>query len=88
MFGIPEPSASNNYKTWFKNTVLELVRVVQAALSLFGMFSLASDERDGLICDSTVDGMQRWADSIGTSLRIEVSKIVSSYPYAPSSHTS
>lgn len=77
MYGIPEPNTSDNNKAWFTETVLELVRMVQAALSLFGMFSLAADERDGLICDSTVDGMQRWADNIGISLRLEVRNSVS-----------
>jgi hypothetical protein len=52
--------------------VLELVRTVQSALAIFGMFSLAFDERDGLLCDRTVDGMQRWAAEIGVFYDLEV----------------
>ncbi|KAI9512172.1 hypothetical protein F5148DRAFT_1008388 [Russula earlei] len=51
----------------FGTTILELVRLIQAALSLFGMFSLCQDERDGLLCDLTVDGIQRWVTEIGES---------------------
>lgn len=72
MYSIPEHDNSSSNKAWFKETVLELVRLVQTALSLFGKYSVASDERDGLICDSTVEGMQQWADTIGGSLRLEV----------------
>jgi hypothetical protein len=72
MYRISEPSSSANQSSWFKDTVLELVRTVQSALSLFGMFSIAADERDGLICNNVVEGMQRWADTIGVNLRLEV----------------
>lgn len=72
MYRIPEPSNSANQASWFKDTVLELVRTVQSALSLFGMFSIAVDERDGLICNNVVEGMQRWADTVGVNLRVEV----------------
>ncbi|KAI0053522.1 hypothetical protein FA95DRAFT_1600673 [Auriscalpium vulgare] len=46
-------------------TILELVKLIQAALSLFGMFDSNSEERDGLLCDVTVDGIQRWVTDIG-----------------------
>lgn len=74
MYRIPEPSSSANQpsSSWFKDTVLELVRTVQSALTLFRMFSLATDERDGLICNSVVEGMQCWANTIGVNLRLEV----------------
>lgn len=77
MYGISEPASCSNKKTWFKDTVLELVRTVQSALSLFGMFSLATDELDGLICDSTFDGMQQWVVNIGVDLRLEVTSYCS-----------
>ncbi|KAI0036839.1 hypothetical protein K488DRAFT_67438 [Vararia minispora EC-137] len=49
----------------FSTTILELVRLVQAGLAIFGMYSLAPEERDGLLCDATVDGIQRWIAEIG-----------------------
>jgi len=49
----------------FGTTIVELVKLIQAALSLFGMFSICQDERNGLLCDLTVDGIQRWVTEIG-----------------------
>ena len=49
----------------FGPTILELVKLIQAALSLFGMFSLCQDDWNGLLCDLTVDGIQRWVTEIG-----------------------
>jgi hypothetical protein len=49
----------------FGTTILELVKLIQAALSLFGMFSMFQDEWNGLLCDHTVDGIQRWVTEIG-----------------------
>ncbi len=51
----------------FGITVLELVKIIQAALSLFGMFSQSQDDWNGLLCDLTVDGIQRWVVEIGES---------------------
>ncbi|KAG9127592.1 hypothetical protein FRC07_011910 [Ceratobasidium sp. 392] len=48
----------------FNNVVLEFVRLVQAALVIFGIFPFEAD-RDGLLCDLTVKGMQRWVNGIG-----------------------
>lgn len=70
MYSLPEPGQNN--KTSFKDAVLELVWTVQTALALYGMYTMAPDERDGLICDNTVIGMQRWMDAIGINLRLEV----------------
>jgi hypothetical protein len=57
----------------FAHTVLELVRLVQAALGVFGLFDLAPDERNGLLCDVTVQGLQRWTAEVGEPLlRLEV----------------
>lgn len=49
----------------FSTTILELVKLIQAALSLFGYFSTYQDEWDGLLCDVTVDSIQRWLTEIG-----------------------
>ncbi|KAN0127457.1 hypothetical protein V8E53_010861 [Lactarius tabidus] len=49
----------------FNSTILELVKLVQAALSLFGFFSVCQDEWNGLLCDVTVGGIQRWLTEIG-----------------------
>lgn len=58
---------------FFNATVLELVKLVQVGLSLFGMYdvreglSCAGDTLlvDGLLCDVTVRGIERWIAEIG-----------------------
>ncbi|EGO27567.1 hypothetical protein SERLADRAFT_435344 [Serpula lacrymans var. lacrymans S7.9] len=68
---------------FFNATVLELVKLVQAALAICGMFPLAGlvnvassgqgstpssltiCELDGLLCDVTVEGLQRWVAELG-----------------------
>lgn len=52
----------------FNSIVLELVKLIQAALSVFGMFDLDREERDGLLCDVTCEGIQRWVTEIGEPL--------------------
>ncbi|TFK91811.1 hypothetical protein K466DRAFT_582454 [Polyporus arcularius HHB13444] len=49
----------------FNATVLELVKLIQAALAIFGMFDLSPEERNGLLCDITCEGIQRWVTEIG-----------------------
>ncbi|KAG6897456.1 hypothetical protein C0992_001456 [Termitomyces sp. T32_za158] len=55
----------------FIDTVLELVKLIQAALALFGMYRLVPKSqticphRDGLLCDETVDAIRRWILDIG-----------------------
>ncbi|CAE6523048.1 unnamed protein product [Rhizoctonia solani] len=49
----------------FNNVVLEFVRLVQAALMVFGFFPTDPMDRDGLLCDLTIKGMQKWVHSIG-----------------------
>ncbi|KAK7695822.1 hypothetical protein QCA50_000460 [Cerrena zonata] len=49
----------------FNPTVLELVKIIQASLAICGMFDLAPDERNGLLCDVTCEGIQRWIAEIG-----------------------
>ena len=54
-------------------TVLEFIKVIQAALSLFNMFPIALEEQNGLLCDVTVEGLQKWVLDIGEPyLHIEV----------------
>jgi hypothetical protein len=57
----------------FNNVVLEFVRLVQAALAIFGFFPTDAMHRDGLLCDLTVKGMQQWVHGIGEPyFRLEV----------------
>ncbi|KAG2156080.1 hypothetical protein DEU56DRAFT_765463 [Suillus clintonianus] len=50
----------------FAATVLELVKLIQAALAVCGMFPLTSlPILDGLLCDVTVDGLQKWMVEVG-----------------------
>jgi hypothetical protein len=60
------------YGDLFDATVLGLVKVIQASLAIFGMFDL-NYERNGLLCDPTVDGIQKWIMEIGEPhLHVEV----------------
>ena len=59
--------------TLFRATVLELVKLMQAGLAVCGMFDLAKEARNGLLCDKTCDGLQRWVTEIGEPcIRLEV----------------
>ncbi|CAE6454354.1 unnamed protein product [Rhizoctonia solani] len=49
----------------FNNLVLEFVRLVQSALMIFGFFPTDTTDRDGLLCDLTIKGMQKWVHAIG-----------------------
>ena len=53
--------------------VLELIKLLQAALAICGMFPLPPPYTsipafDGLLCDVTIDGLRRWVAEIGESL--------------------
>ncbi|KAF8463766.1 hypothetical protein JB92DRAFT_3150290 [Gautieria morchelliformis] len=52
----------------FNHAVLELVKLVQCALVLFGMFDGSPEERNGLLCDVTAEGILRWTDEVGEPL--------------------
>ena len=57
----------------FRATVIELIKLLQAGLAVCGMFDLAKEERNGLLCDKTCDGLQRWITEIGEPcMRLEV----------------
>jgi len=53
----------------FIATVLELVKLMQVGLAIFGMYgSKASSSNlilDGLLCDVTVDGIRQWIAKVG-----------------------
>lgn len=50
----------------FAAIVLELVKLIQAALSVCGMFPLTTlPMLDGLLCDVTIDGLQKWMVEVG-----------------------
>ncbi|KAF8076409.1 hypothetical protein FPV67DRAFT_1604951 [Lyophyllum atratum] len=55
----------------FTSTVLELVKLIQAGLAIFGMYGTASASQsasphfDGLLCDETVEGIRRWIIAVG-----------------------
>ncbi|KAH7105659.1 hypothetical protein BKA62DRAFT_767011 [Auriculariales sp. MPI-PUGE-AT-0066] len=52
-------------KRQIQDVVLELIHMVQSGLAVFGLYSL---ERDGLLCDRTLDAIQTWASEVGTKL--------------------
>jgi hypothetical protein len=52
----------------FTNTVLELIKLIQASLALFRSYSLLAEERNGLLCDVTVKGMHDWVTVVGEPL--------------------
>lgn len=49
----------------FRKTVLQLIRIIQSALSLFELFPIDPAEHNGLLCDQTVDGFQKWIVETG-----------------------
>ena len=49
----------------FCATVLELVKLIQCGLSLFELFPIEPEEQNGLLCDLTVDGIQKWVLETG-----------------------
>ena len=72
----------------FVTYVLELVKLLQAALAMCGMFSLpppctSAAAFDGLLCDITIDGLRRWVAEIGESL---IGLEVGSYLYRYCAH--
>ncbi|KAG5652466.1 hypothetical protein H0H81_004962 [Sphagnurus paluster] len=69
--GPPDPRPPAPKKTppkdnsLFIATVLELVKLVQAGLAIFGMYPSAPARLDGLLCNQTVDAIRRWILSVG-----------------------
>lgn len=55
-------------------SVLGLIQLLQTALALFGMFDISKAQRNGLLCDVTVKGLERWTVEIGeATLSLEAS---------------
>ena len=57
-------------RTLFNATVLELVKLIQSALAIYGFFPLPlviGEFADGLLCDITVQGIQKWIGEIGAN---------------------
>ena len=68
----------------FNDAVLDLVKLVQVALALFGMFDTSPAERNGLLCDATADGIQQWTYAVGEPLlSLEVRAPVHAAPSSP-----
>jgi len=51
----------------FEGVVLEFIKLIQSALVIFDLFDFIYD-RDGLLCDTLVDSIQRWTLEIGENL--------------------
>ncbi|KAJ7179118.1 hypothetical protein C8R46DRAFT_625399, partial [Mycena filopes] len=56
---------SRTDRATFSASVLELVRQIQAGLSIFGLFPAEPRALDGLLCDKTVEGLSTWVADIG-----------------------
>lgn len=52
----------------FEGMVLEFIKLIQSAMVIFNLFDSAYD-RDGLLCDTMVDSVQRWTLEIGEKLQ-------------------
>ncbi|KAJ7591009.1 hypothetical protein C8J56DRAFT_783202 [Mycena floridula] len=58
------PEKQSQDANLFILTVLEFVKLLQAALSIFGFYT---GELDGLLCDETVEGIRKWVLEVGES---------------------
>ncbi|KAJ6539368.1 hypothetical protein B0H19DRAFT_1240124 [Mycena capillaripes] len=58
-------SKSRADRATFSASVLELVRLIQAGLAIFGLFPADPRAFDGLLCDKTVEGLGTWVTDIG-----------------------
>lgn len=52
----------------FNSTVIELIKLIQASLAICGLFPMVYDDRSGLLCDVTLEGIQKWVTQIGEPL--------------------
>ncbi|CCM01577.1 uncharacterized protein FIBRA_03637 [Fibroporia radiculosa] len=64
MYHVPDKAVVRSGGS-FNATVLELVKLIQAALAIFDMFDLVPEERNGLLCDVTSEGIKRWVTDVG-----------------------
>ena len=65
LYHIPETVADT---VGFDETVRRFVLLIQSALVIFGLFGM-DEHRDGLLCDMTVDCLQKWTLDVGEKLR-------------------
>ena len=73
MYHFPDKIRSGDL---FNATVLGFVKALQASLTIFGMFDF-NYERNGLLCDVTVDGIQKWVAEIGEPhIHVEVGTLL------------
>ncbi|KAH9482681.1 Protein STB2 [Psilocybe cubensis] len=68
----PAPGPRPRPRPALRHTVLELVKLIQASLALFGLYPSASASSvpqslvlDGLLCDQTVQGIRIWTARVG-----------------------
>jgi hypothetical protein len=47
------------------SSILGLVRLLQLSLFFFEKFDVESYKCDGLLCDYTLEGLERWTEEIG-----------------------
>ncbi|KAF5389046.1 hypothetical protein D9757_004895 [Collybiopsis confluens] len=60
------PDGAARTRTVLNETVLELVKLIQVSLHIFGYYIPYSF--DGLLCNATVDGLRRWVKEVGMYL--------------------
>ncbi|EPT03801.1 hypothetical protein FOMPIDRAFT_1028638 [Fomitopsis schrenkii] len=71
MYHIPDKGKGRSAPC-FSATVLELVKLIQAGLAVFDLFDISPEERNGLLCDVTCEGIRRWVSEVGEPyMRIE-----------------
>lgn len=61
MFALPSAVKAKDTRLFYL-TVLEFIKLVQSALSVFGLYK---GEPDGLLCDYTVNGLKKWIVDFG-----------------------
>lgn len=71
----------------FRRIVLQLITLIQCSLSLFELFPIEPPEQNGLLCDQTVDGIQKWIVETGEPyMSLEVLDRLSSKKNKTSAH--
>ncbi|KAF7355334.1 hypothetical protein MSAN_01449900 [Mycena sanguinolenta] len=74
---------SRTDRATFSASVLELVRLIQASLAIFGLFPADPRALDGLLCDKTVEGLGTWVSDVAENcvkLEIEATERIADPP--------
>ncbi|KAJ6515875.1 hypothetical protein C8R45DRAFT_1140940 [Mycena sanguinolenta] len=74
---------SRTDRATFSASVLELVRLIQASLAIFGLFPADPRALDGLLCDKTVEGLGAWVTDVAeqcVKLDIEATERIADPP--------